>query len=120
MYIICYEDYCFQKGYEETDLEPKEWVKQNPTLNLVYAFNREQDVLYKDSKEEREFITLCNHYGFETDDYKREIVNGKGEKLVFIGFLPQNRKYKCKLINLDTGRGVKATTDWVQVQLRSN
>jgi hypothetical protein len=114
VYVMCFTDATQRGNYELSTMEPEEWVKQNPTLHLVYAFKKSDELLYGSQCERDDFMTYCGNYGFEQSDYERKFKTRNGNTLMLIGFYPQNRKYKCRLINTDTGEPVKATVAYVQ------
>lgn len=114
MYVICFTDNATKLGnYELSTLKPDEWAKANPNLNLVYAFDKADELVYGSQCEKEDFMQQCGLYGFEPNDYQREFVSATGDTLMLIGFRSQNRKYKCKLKNVTTGGYIKATPSYV-------
>lgn len=115
MYVVCFTDNLTKLGnYELTTLKPDEWAKANPNLTLVYAFNKADEIVYGEQCEKDDFMNQCGYYGFEPTDYQKKFIGVTGDILMLIGFKPANRKYKCKLKNVDTGHYVKATPEYVR------
>ena len=114
VYVICFTDATQIGKYELSTLPPEEWAKANPNLHMVYAFKKSDELIYGSQCEKDEFVAQCGHYGFEASDYQRKFIGVTGDTLMLIGFRPQNRKYKCKLKNMNTGHYVKAAPAYVQ------
>ncbi len=91
----------------------------NPGIKIIHVFDASQDMLYRDFIEKKEFISHCYEYGFDESDYKRDFINPRtGNKMLFVGFLPRNTKYKALLIDTVTGAEIKATLFYVQRNLQ--
>lgn len=114
VYVMCFTDSTQESHYELSTMKPEEWEKANPTLHLVYAFRKEDELIYGSQCEKDNFMSQCGRYGFAPEDYQKVFRGIYGDELMLIGFISKNRKYKCKLKNINTGRMVKATVKYVK------
>lgn len=118
LYVICYVNkQTNENDYELTALEPEDWMSKNSNLRMVYAFNADDDIICNQIREKEEFELYCRKYGFVPSDYQKKCYGARGNRLMLVGFIPTNKKYKCRLVDLDTGRFVKASPAFIKRQM---
>lgn len=109
------------KSFEETDMTPFQYKYANPDKELVYAFDTETELTQNENKILEQWNWYAEKYGFSHRDRNAVMTNTtNGHKLQFIGFIPSNRKYKCRVKDLTTGKNYKMTTARVHDLLRYN
>jgi hypothetical protein len=105
-----------RSNYELSSMTPEQWQKDNAPkgLTLVYAFEMENEIMYNSRTEREEFERMCVAYGFAPDEYKNVFMGSTHEKLMLVGFIPGNHKYKCRLKRMSDGKYLKATAESVR------
>lgn len=85
------------------------------TCHIIGIHDTQTDLLNIIKREEEMFRDYCGMYGFAFDDYRRRVRNPISQcEGLFIGFLPQNRKYKALIRDVVTGRLTKASLSYVR------
>lgn len=121
--MICYVDKNGQKGfaafdgknYFEDDVFNIERYKlDNPDIHIRAVFRESDNLVETYDREKETFYKLCSSYDFEPDDYKRLVIDKQGNQYVFVGFLPQNHKYKAQLFRRSDSRYVRSTLEFVR------
>ncbi len=113
--------YCDDKKYiENNNFNTAAFVNDHPELmindwHIIGVYDSDTDLLRAAKNEKASFFNNCGVYGFAFDDYLRPIYNPNTQRRgLFIGFLPQNRKYKALIRDEITGRLTKASLAYVR------
>lgn len=93
-----------------------EYVRNNPGLEIKFAFDLEDDLVERALEESREFGRYAVKYGFRAGDYKARFVSN-GKTFEFIGFRPKRRKYVCHIRDVAKGTDLVCTADLVRMGL---
>lgn len=118
--VICYTENGV-KSFEETDMTPFQYRYANPDKAILYAFDMSAELTHNEDEVLKQWDKYAEKYGFSHKDRDAVITDKKGgHKLQFIGFIPSNHKYKCRVKDLDTGKNYKMTPARVHDLLRSN
>lgn len=88
--------------------------------SVTGVFNNENDLLVDREVSRAHFNIYHRAYGFNDDDLNRCFKSPAGDICRFIGFLPKNKKYKCRIYNTNTKCYHKATVDYVRRMLAEN
>lgn len=93
-----------------------EYVRNNPGVEIRFAFDLEDDLVERALEESREFGRYAVKYGFRAGDYKARFVSN-GKTFEFIGFRPKRRKYVCRIRDVAKGTDLVCTADLVRMGL---
>lgn len=104
--IICY----IENGVQLFDATSngEEWQKNHPDAIIKYKFKKSDDIIDTENTKKEDFQFRSQFYGFATTDYKTKLII-RDQIGTLVGFLPQNRKYKCSVIIESTGKKYKMT-----------
>lgn len=105
-----------KKYINNGQFDTKQFEIDHPGQTVTAVFNSETDLLMSANKEKTEFRLMCYDYGFRENDYGRYMNDARfgTSAVIFVGFLPKNRKYKALLYNTVTRRHIKATINYVR------
>ena len=117
--IICYLENNIPK-WEETELAPFQWKYANPNKTMQYAFEKNEDAIEKEDNVLKNWQKYAGYYGFSPKDRNAVFRQSDGHKMQLIQFLPKNKKYKCQVKDLDTGKNYKMTPSYVKRQLETS
>ena len=88
-----------------------------PDRMVRKVFYNNNNILLNEDIERDKFNLYCRDYGFKPENYLAEFTdvnNGISEDYIFVGFNPNNRKYKCLLYSKNRKTGIKATVNFVK------
>lgn len=91
-----------------------QYKTDHPDMYITAVFYQNNNIITANEREKDSFHANCYSYGFEPSDYKRLIVDSNGIKYYFIGFLPQNHKYKASILRISDNCKRKASLRFVQ------
>lgn len=115
MLLCCYYDDNNNQHFEQTT-DISEFNQKYPGVIPTYIFDMNTELQMSDNIQKTEFEKYASMFGFTQNDYKAHL-STRGvhpEECEFIGFLPQNRKYKCRVISVQNGHKYKMTPDYVR------
>ena len=93
-----------------------EYVRNNPGVEIRFAFDLGDDLVERALEESREFGRYAVKYGFRAGDYKTRFVSD-GRTFEFVGFRPKRRKYVCRIRDVAAGTDLVCTADFVRMRL---
>ena len=93
-----------------------EYVRNNPGVEIKFAFDLEDDLVERALEESREFGRYAVKYGFRAGDYKARFVSDR-RTFEFVGFRPKRRKYVCRIRDVAEGTDLVCTADFVRMGL---
>ena len=93
-----------------------EYVRNNPGVEIRFAFDLGDDLVERALEESREFGRYAVKYGFRAGDYKTRFVSD-GRTFEFVGFRPKRRKYVCRIRDVAAGTDRVCTADFVRMRL---
>lgn len=93
-----------------------EYIRNNPGVEIRFAFDLEDDLVERALEESREFGRYAVKYGFRAGDYKTRFVSD-GRTFEFVGFRPKRRKYVCHIRDVAAGTDLVCTADFVRMRL---
>lgn len=114
-------DYCNNPHYIKSDNEfdVALYNANHPDKKIIEIFDTEDGLLHNEQHEKQEFEKYCTMYFFNPNDYYKYVCHN--DKVYrFIGFLPQNTKYKARLFDTIRGCYIKATLDYVRKYMINN
>lgn len=95
------------------------YTNEHPNRRIIGFFNIKSNLFDEDSRRHETFSKYCSLFGFCDNDFNA-LVCCAGKTYRFIGFLPQNTKYKALLQNEITGTFTKATLQYVKKYMATN
>lgn len=120
MLAVLYLDKNDRTGYDIIldDMTADEWLKSARAVNIgaktvKYIFDMNDEILSSERTEQEVFNKYYEKYGFDPDMLGKRLVDIDGTVWRFVGFIPQNRKYKCRVKDVLSGIERKATLDSV-------
>lgn len=106
---------CYCDSYMTNEIfDIAKYEKDNPDVRVLRVFSNNDNLIALQNNERDKFADLCSEYDFEPSDYRKLVVKPDGQRFIFVGFLPQNHKYKAGLLRIDDGRSIKATLSFVR------
>lgn len=118
-YIVCFLNEKREKAYDDTSLTIDEWKAQNPNCVFKHMFQLKDGIIEQKTKEKEDFERYCHFYGFEPCDYNT-ILNINQVEYRFIGFIPKNRKWVCKIQDIETGSIIRTTSSCARRCMEKN
>lgn len=82
--------------------------------SVDYIFDTDDCIIHKTDTEKDRFETYCRWYDFKPEDYKTRFYDKSGDIFEFIGFKPQNTKYKCIIRNIATNATLKCRIAYIR------
>lgn len=120
MLAVLYLDENDRTGYDiiQDDMTAGEWLESAYAVyvgakTVKYIFNMNDEILSSERTEQEVFNRYYERYGFDPDMLGKRFVERNGTVWQFVGFMPKNRKYKCRIKAVLSGIERKATPDYV-------
>ena len=125
MLVICYQQISSTFApndtaascYTTTDLSLNDWKNQNPNTKVDMVFDQTDELSTKQLSQKEKFDLHCHYLGFDSDDYLAEIYDNHNHKCLFVGFLPRNTKYKCRLYDTETQQYYKVSPKYIKCRM---
>lgn len=122
MLVICYKETSPNNGlnkYDTTHGSITQWKEQHPMAIVEYVFDHLDDTLYQERHQQDLFNHWCGIYDFKPEDYNKPLYDNKGHLCRFVGFIPKNRKYNCRIYDTETDCYYKVSPLYVRTRLQT-
>lgn len=127
-FVVLYQDLTGKTNYAKInsdlsriDEDIEHYTNIHQGQRVIHVFDTNTDILKTGQKNVTAFISHCRQFGFVETDYGRIFKStdskNAGHIMKFIGFIHNAKKYKCLLVDTQTGRNVKATPGYVKKML---
>ena len=97
----------------------QEYQASHPDRKVMHVFDVDDDILVSEKTASQKFTSQCAEYGFDPSDYNKSYHAPGNSNDIYrlVGFLPHNRKYKCRVEQVLSGHTMKATPAYVRRML---